>query len=71
MHHEVVVRALLERFTVEVAVDVVLNLPTASRIDGVRFCRRHLVNCVADSVQPWSRWIGSNRVRKEREDQSR
>ena len=70
MHHEVVVQALLKRFTVEVAVDVVLNLPTASLIDRVRFGWRDLVDCVADSVQPWSRWIGADGVRKEREDQS-
>jgi len=70
MHHEVVVRALLKRFTVEVAVDVVLNLPTADRIDRVRFGWRHLVDCVANRVQPWSRWIGLNGVREEREDQS-
>ena len=70
MHHEVVVAALLEWFTVEVPVDVVLNLPTASRIDRVRFCRRDLVDCVANRVQPWSWWIGANRVRKERKNQS-
>lgn len=68
MHHEVVVAALLEWFAVEVAIDVVLNFSTASRIDRIRFCRWNLVDCVANRVQSWSRWIGANGVREERED---
>ena len=68
MNHEVVVRALLKRLTVEVAVDVVLNLSTASLVDRIRLCRWNLVDCVANRVQSWSRWIGANGVREERED---
>ena len=37
MDHEVVRTALLEWFAVVVAVDIVLDLVSASRIDGVRF----------------------------------
>ena len=51
VNHEVVVRALLEWFTVEVAVDVVLQLRTASLIDRVRLGWRYCGDDVADRVQ--------------------
>ena len=51
MNHEVVVRALLEWFAVEVAVDVVLQLRTTSLIHGVGACWWYRGDDVADSVE--------------------
>ena len=51
MNHKVVVRALLEWFAIEVAVDVVLDLVSAGGVGGIRFCWRYVCDCVADCVE--------------------
>ena len=69
MHHEVVVATLLEWFTVEVSVDVVINFLTASRVDRVRFGWWDLIDCIANCDESCRQWIGLSGVRKEREQQ--
>jgi hypothetical protein len=48
--HEEVVAAVLEWFTVEVAVDVVFDFTAARQVNVIRPDGWYLVDCVADSV---------------------
>ena len=52
MDHEPIPAALGERFTIEVAVDVVLQLGPAGEVCLVGTKGRDVVNRVADCVQP-------------------
>lgn len=65
MHHEPVIPAVSERFTLEVTVDVVLQLGPAGGVHGVGACRVDLVDRVADRVQSWLR-ISFRFLREER-----
>ena len=66
LHHEEVVGAVLKRFPIVGAVDVVLNLQPAHRILGLRLDRRYLVYLVVDRPKTRQR-LSLNRLRKEGE----